>query len=306
MMSSDKLNFHGQVAVVTGAGAGLGRSHALLLAARGASVVVNDFGTDLTGIGQSSTPADQVVAEIEAAGGTAVANYDGVHTSDGANAIIATALNRFGKIDILVCNAGILLYEPFAEVTDEVWRRTLAVHLDGTMFTARAAWPEMKRRGYGRVVVTSSGGMLGKTGLAAYSAAKAGIYGLMRTMSVEIEAGEDIMVNALLPCGTSRMLSPDTLRHLDVHPDLADPAHISPVVAYLASRACRDSGKAYTAGGGFVARDEMVQGQGVRFDRSGGITPEQIEASWAGINDLSDPRVFDSALSSGAAMFGFG
>lgn len=297
------IRFDDRVAVITGAGNGLGRAHALFLAARGARVVVNDYGTGLDGTGESSAPADKVVAEIRDAGGMAVADYNGVHSTAGAEGIARTALDHFGRIDILICNAGILVNQPFETMEEAVWRRTLDVHLDGTMHAARATWPVMKASGYGRMVFTSSGGFLGKHGLSAYAAAKAGIYGLMRALAVE---GQDhnIRVNAILPVAQTRMISPDTRAFWEARPHLGNTEHVSALVAFLTSSQCPETGRAYTAGGGFVGREEFVQADGVRFDPHTPGTVEEIAARWDAINDLTKVRVFRTAMDSGAAVFG--
>lgn len=304
MTTSNHLRFDGRVAVITGAGKGLGRAHALLLASRGAKVVVNDYGTSLEGAGHSAQPADEVVAEIVALGGTAIASYDGVHTAAGAQAIIQTAIERFGEVDILVCNAGIRIAQPFEDLSDDVWRRTLAVHLDGTMFITRLVWLRMKNRRYGRIIFTTSpGAMYGISGGSAYGAAKGGIFGLMREIVQEIEEG-DIRINALMPGAATRMVPPEASIFWDSHPGLGDPAHVAPLVAYLACSACRDNGQVYCAGGGFFARNAMMQSRGVRLGYDQPITPEQISDRWQEINDMSNAETFANALTHGARMFG--
>lgn len=300
----EDVRFDGQVAVVTGAGNGLGRSHALYLAARGASVVVNDYGPNVAGLGQSTGPADAVVAEIREQGGTAVANHDGVHLRDGAEAIIASAIDAFGGIDILICNAGIWSMQPFEETDDAIWDRTLGVHLNGTMYTTRAAWPHMRAKGYGRVVFTaSSGGLYGKGGLTAYGAAKGAIYGLMRCLALE---GEEIgvRINTVLPGANTRMVSAKTASLWEARPGLGDPGHVTPLVAYLASRACPVNNAAFSAGGGYFARDAVMQGAGVRLPIDTPISAEQIAANWAAICDLSQPVTYSDVMEYGARMFG--
>lgn len=300
--------FEGQVAVVTGAGRGLGRDYARNFAAHGASVLVNDYGTDLSGQGESNGPADQVVAEIVAQGGKAIANYDGVHEPSGAEAIVDSAHKHFGRIDILVCNAGVWSCQDLVETNDAIWDRTIGVHLGGTMMTARAALPHMAGQGYGRLVFTaSSGGLYGKGGLTAYGAAKGGIYGLMRCLSLELAAKDpDICVNTILPGAQTRMISPQSASLWADRPDLADPAHVTPIVAYLASKDCRENGRAYSVGAGFFARDEAMQGAGVRLPVHRPISRDDIAEHWAAINDLSDPRPFADVMEYGARMFGLG
>lgn len=302
--TSDHFDLRGKVAVVTGAGGGLGRSHALVLAARGARVIVNDYGAALDGTGSSVRAADAVVEEIRGQGGDAIASHHGVHESASASAIVDLAMDRYGAIDILVCNAGIWSSQPFEQLSDDLWHRTIAVHLSGTMFVTRAAWPHMMRNGHGRVIFTSSaGGLYGKAGLSAYGAAKAGIYGLMRCLALEVE-GADICVNTILPGAATRMISPGTAALWASDPMIADPRHPSSLVAYLASAACRTNGHAYSVGGGFIARDEMMEARGVRLPHEVPASPEQIAEQWESIDGLSDPRRFDSALSNGANMFG--
>lgn len=301
MENRETIRFDGEVAVVTGAGNGLGRSYAHLLAARGARVVVNDFGSNLAGEGLSHSPAETVVAEIGDAGGVAVANYEDVRSSSGCQAIIDSALSHFGRLDILICNAGIWSLNLFEDVTDEIWRNTLGVHLDGTMFAARAAWPVMKAAGYGRIVLTSSsGGLYGKAGLTAYAAAKGGIFGLMQALSLEAPP-EDIRVNTILPGAATRMISEKTASLWQGRPGMGDPAHVAALVAVLASRQCGVNGRAYSAGGGYYARDEAMLGAGTRLDPDRPASPEEIMASWPLIDRLTDPAEFDDVMAYGAS-----
>lgn len=303
-MEEDVLRFDGQVAVVTGAGNGLGRSHALYLAAQGACVVVNDYGPDVGGLGRSSAPADAVVAEIRERGGVAVASHDGVHHREGGEAIIRTAIDSFGRIDILICNAGIWSMQPFAETDDAIWDRTIGVHLNGTMYASRAAWPHMLAAGYGRLVFTaSSGGLYGKGGLTAYGAAKGAIYGLMRCLALEAE-DRDIRVNTVLPGAATRMVSAKTAALWESRPGLGDPAHVTPLAAYLASRSCAVTSRAYSAGGGYFARDEVMQGAGVRLPIDAPITVDQIMRHWDAIDDLSGAATYPDVMAYGARMFG--
>lgn len=298
-------SFEGNVAVVTGAGRGLGRDYAKYLAARGAQLVVNDYGGQLSGEGCSSAPADEVVSEIARAGGEAIPNYDGVHESAGAEALIETALSHFGRVDILICNAGIWSCQKLVEADVEQWNRMIAVHLGGTMMTARAALPHMQRNGYGRLVFTSSsGGLYGKAGLTAYGAAKGGIYGLTRCLALELaETKTDMVVNAVLPGAQTRMISSSTATLWADRPGFADPALVSPLVAYLASRECSANGNAYSAGAGYFARDEAMQGQGIRLLTDRRITHEDIARNWNRIDDLSAPSRFRDVMDYGARMF---
>jgi len=276
------INFEGRVAVVTGAGAGVGRAHALLLASRGAKVVVNDLGGDRAGReGGSGRAADAVVEEIRKAGGVAAASYDSVADGDGAAAIVGRALEHFGKIDILVNNAGILRDVSFAKLTPQDWEAVRQVHLDGTLNVTRAAWPHLREAQYGRVInTTSASGLYGNFGQANYSAAKLGIVGLTRTLAVE-GASKNITVNVIAPAAASR-LTEDILT-----PELMDqlrPEYVAPVVAYLASEGCTDTGLIFAVGGGYVSRVAIVEAEGVVFD--GVPTPEDVASRFKEICSL--------------------
>jgi NAD(P)-dependent dehydrogenase (short-subunit alcohol dehydrogenase family) len=275
------ISYEGRVAVITGAGAGLGRAYALLLASRGAKVVVNDLGGDRTGRGGDTKAADAVVGEIQAAGGTAVASYDTVSDPDGAGAIVARALDAFGQIDILVNNAGILRDVSFAKMPAEDWAAVRSVHLDGTVNVARAAWPHLREAGYGRVINTSSAaGLYGNFGQVNYSASKMGIVGFTRTLAIE-GARKNIKANVIAPAAASR-LTEDTLP-----PDLfarLQPEYVAGLVGYLASEACTDTGRIFSVGGGYVSRVGIFEGQGVAFDSI--PTPEDIARHWEEISSL--------------------
>jgi NAD(P)-dependent dehydrogenase (short-subunit alcohol dehydrogenase family) len=286
-----EVRFDGRVAIVTGAGGGLGRSHAMLLAARGAKVVVNDLGGSVDGRGSDQAAAQKVVNEIEAAGGTAVASYDGVDTQEGAAAIVKTALDTFGRVDIVINNAGILRDVSFHKMTMDDWDSVLRVHLNGTMYVTHAAWPHMRDAKYGRVVTTASAaGLYGNFGQANYAAAKLGIVGLTKTLAQE-GAKYNVRANAIAPVAKSRMtetiLDAATLAKLE-------PSLVSPLVAYLASDRCEDSGQVYAVGGGYVSRVAIVEGAGTFFP--GELTPEGIGASWAQINDLEAARPYTNAM----------
>ena len=244
------LNFEGRVAVITGAGGGLGRQHALLLASRGAQVVVNDLGGAVDGQGSSSGPAQSVVDEIHKAGGAAVADTNSVSTPDGAEAIVRTALDAFGRIDIVVNNAGILRDKSFANMAPDLWDPVLAVHLTGAVNVTRAAWPHLQAQGYGRIVNTSSAaGIFGNFGQANYGAAKMGLVGLTRVLAQEGKK-HNITANAIAPVARTRM----TDELLGPLADKVDPALVSPVVAWLAHEDCPVSGEIYSVCGGRVAQ----------------------------------------------------
>ncbi len=287
-----EVRFDGRTAIVTGAGGGLGRSHALLLASRGASVVVNDLGGTVDGRGSDESAAAKVVQEIEATGGRAVASFHGVDTAEGAAEIVRTAIEAFGRLDVVINNAGILRDVSFAKMSLEDWEAVMRVHLDGTMFVSRAAWPHMRQAGYGRIVnTTSAAGLYGNFGQANYAAAKMGIVGLTKTLAQEGKK-YDIRANVIAPVAKSRMtetiLDAATLEKLE-------PRLVSPLVAYLASDRCADSGQVYAVGGGYVSRVAVVEGQGTFF-AGAELTPEQIAASWEQINDLEEARPFDNAM----------
>ena len=245
------IDFEGQVAVVTGAGRGLGRLYAIELARRGASVVVNDLGGSMHGDGADASVADEVVSEITAAGGTAVASHDSVDSPEGGEAIVRTAVDRFGRLDAVVSNAGIFNSIPFDELTPDDWRRMLRVHLDGGFYLAQPAFRVMKTQGYGRFVfISSSAGMFGQHLESHYAAAKAGLVGLTNIIALE-GAPHGILANTVLPTGFSRMVTEtvtDT-RALEESGflDMIRPELVTPMVVYLASRACDFSHRNYSA-----------------------------------------------------------
>ncbi|HEY8431102.1 MAG TPA: SDR family oxidoreductase [Sandaracinaceae bacterium] len=287
-----EVRFDGRVVIVTGAGGGLGRSHALLFASRGAKVVVNDLGGTLDGRGNDESAAQKVVEEIRAAGGEAVASFDGVDTAEGAAKIVKTALDAFGRVDVVINNAGILRDVSFAKMSLEDWEAVLRVHLSGTMYVSRAAWPHMREAGYGRIVnTTSAAGLYGNFGQANYAAAKMGIVGFTKTLAQEGKK-YGIRANAIAPVAKSRMtetiLDAATLEKLD-------PKLVSPLVAWLASEQCEESGRIYAVGGGYVSRVAVVEGEGTFFPGAE-LTPEQIAASWAQINDLEKAHPFENAM----------
>jgi NAD(P)-dependent dehydrogenase (short-subunit alcohol dehydrogenase family) len=267
----------GRVAVVTGAGSGLGRAHALALAAAGAQVVVNDIGqpADRTGL----SPAEAVVAEIRAAGGEAVADPHSVSTIEGGQAIIDTAVDAFGTVDVLVNNAGVLLDSPFATMDPQVWASVMDVHINGAFAVTQPAWRVMADKGYGRLVfTTSASGIFGNSGHANYGAAKMGVLGLCRMLAVE---GNDLGIrsNAVAPMALTPMSvgRGSRRRAADVLGDLfqcLDPAQVSPLVVWLASESCSVNGEAYSVGGGRIARIFIGETQG-RTDPAAG--PADIE-----------------------------
>ena len=244
------ITFDGRVAIVTGAGGGLGRSYALELARRGARVVVNDLGGAMDGTGSGTRAADDVVVEIESAGGEAVANYDSVATADGGEAIIATAMDAFGAADVLISNAGILRDRSFANITLEDVESVFSVHLLGGFHVAMPAFRVMKERGYGRLVfAASNAGIFGNFGQANYGAAKMGLVGLSNVLAIE-GAKYGINSNVIAPVARTRMTE-DLLGPLA---DLLDPEQVTPMVVYLASEANPHTHEIFTAGGGRYGR----------------------------------------------------
>ncbi|MGH9209620.1 MAG: SDR family oxidoreductase [Acidimicrobiales bacterium] len=244
------LGFDGKVAIITGAGGGLGRSHALELARRGALVVVNDLGGSVDGSGSGTTAAQAVVDEITAAGGEAVANYDSVATPEGGKAVVQTAIDTFGRIDIVVNNAGILRDTSFKNLGPEQLEPVLDVHLKGAFYVTQPAWEHLRAQGSGRIVNTASAaGIFGNFGQTNYGAAKMGLVGLTRVLSIE-GAKYDIKVNAIAPVAKTRM----TESILGPMADKLEPQYVTPVVTYLAHADCPVTGEVYSVGGGRVAR----------------------------------------------------
>lgn len=295
-----EIRFDNRVAIVTGAGGGLGRSHALLLASRGAKVVVNDLGGAVDGSGASTKAADLVVEEIKKAGGEAVANYDGVDTAEGAQKIVATAKEAFGKLDIVINNAGILRDVSFVKMTEDDWNKVLAVHLNGSMFVTKAAWPLLRENNYGRVVfTTSAAGLYGNFGQANYSSAKLGTVGLAKTLAHE-GAKYNIKSNVIAPIAKSRMT--ETIMPPNVLEKLL-PEYVSPLVAYLSSDKCEDTAQVYAVGGGYFSRVAVVEGEGVFIKPDAALTPEAVAGKWGEINDLSKAKPYANAMeAAGAAM----
>ena len=274
------LNFDERVAIVTGAGNGLGRSHALELARRGARVVVNDLGGSLHGDGQSTDAAQAVVDEITAFGGTAVANRDSVATEEGGRAIVQTALDEFGRLDVLVNNAGILRDKAFHKMNGAMIDAVIDVHLKGTLFVTQPAFRAMREAGYGRIVNTSSAsGLFGNFGQANYGAAKAGIAGLTRVLALE-GAAYGIVANAIAPIAATRMTA-GLLGDLTAH---VTPEGVSPVVAFLAHEDCPVSGAVYSVAGGRVAKIFVGETSGAILEE---LTAEAVRDQLSQIEDQS-------------------
>jgi NAD(P)-dependent dehydrogenase (short-subunit alcohol dehydrogenase family) len=277
------VRFDGQVVIVTGAGHGLGRAYALLLAERGARVVVNDLGAVLSGAGVDAGPAEAVAREIEEAGGIAVANVADVASEEGARSVVDAALRDLGRVDAVVNNAGILHIAPFAETTADSFRAHLDVHVVGSFNVTRAAWPHLVAQGYGRVVLTTSNGILGSPGLASYGAAKGAVLGLMRTLAVE-GAPLGIKVNAVAPWAVTRMVEHARAVNALVTDPLENerltPQAVAPLVAVLAHEACPVSGEVLVSGGGVVARMLVSETPGYR---QLGHVPEDVLSHWPSV-----------------------
>ncbi|MEN3539696.1 SDR family oxidoreductase [Microbispora sp. ZYX-F-249] len=277
MSEGSELRFDGRVAIVTGAGHGLGRSHALLLAQRGAKVVVNDLGGALDGSGASAGPAAEVAELIVKNGGEAVASTDNVATPEGAEAIVRTALDAFGRVDVVVNNAGILRDRSFGKMTVEEFDAVIAVHVRGSFLVSRAAFPHMKEQSYGRIVNTSSpAGLFGNFGQANYSTAKMGLVGLTKTLGIE-GARANIKANAIAPVAWTRMT--ESLLPAEFEEKFT-PERVSPLVAYLAHESCETSGEVFSVGAGRVARVFVAEGPGWRTDD---LTAEALRDNWEAV-----------------------
>lgn len=279
---NETLSLDDRVVIVTGAGGGLGRSHALLFAARGARVVVNDLGGSTQGEGANASAADQVVQAIRAAGGQAVANHDSV--SDGAR-LVEQALDCFGRVDVVVNNAGILRDKSFHKMEAADWDAVYRVHVEGAYKVTHAAWPHLREQNWGRVIFTAStSGIYGNFGQANYGMAKLGLYGLTRTLALEGRR-HGVLVNAIAPTGATRMT--EGLIPLQVFERLR-PELVSPLVVYLGSDQCQDSGQLYEVGGGWIGQVRWQRSLGVGFDPEAGFTPEQVAAHWSQVGDFTD------------------
>ena len=281
----DLHSFTGRVAVVTGAGRGIGRAHALLLAARGASVVVNDLGGAMDGTGADTGIAAAVAAEIAAAGGTAVPDGSDVATAAGGQALIDTAVGRFGRLDILVNNAGIIRWAGFPDADTDNLASHLAVHTFGSFNTARAAWPHMVEQGYGRIVMTTSTGIFGLPENLSYAAAKGAVIGLTRSLSVA-GAARGIKVNLIAPAAFTRMAGQpaDGVDPSGGGASPMAPEQVAPMVAFLAHEDCPVSGEIYAAGAGRFARIFIATTPGY-VHPTATPTIEDVAEHWATIND---------------------
>ena len=279
---SEAIRFEDKVVVVTGAGGGLGRAHALLFARHGAKVVVNDLGGSAQGEGANASAADRVVEEIRQAGGTAVANH--VSVTDGGK-IVQQALDSFGRVDVVVNNAGILRDKTFHKMEDADWDLVYRVHVEGAYKVTRAAWPHMREQGYGRVIFTAStSGIYGNFGQSNYGMAKLGLYGLTRTLGLEGRKN-NILVNAIAPTGGTRMteglIPPQVFEQLK-------PELVSPLVVFLASEQCQETSGLFEVGGGWMGKVRWERSLGAGFDPKAGFDAEDVAANWQQICDFEN------------------
>jgi NAD(P)-dependent dehydrogenase (short-subunit alcohol dehydrogenase family) len=285
---ADLMDYENKVAVITGAGRGLGRAYALLLASRGAKVIVNDPGVTMQGDGTDTSPAQQVVEEIRAAGGEAAASTESVATPEGGQAIIDTAMDHFGSVDILVHNAGIVRRAPLAEMSYEDFESVLDVHLRGGFHVLRPAFPRMCTAGYGRIVMTGSiNSLYGNAGVVNYSVAKAGLIGLSNVAAIE-GAEHGIKSNLILPGAVTRMAEGlDTSQYPPMDPEL-----VAPMVAWLAHESCSVSGEILIAIAGRMARAYAVETPGVYQET---WTVEQVAEQIEAIRHSDQPLHFPPA-----------
>jgi len=277
---ADKLRFDGRVAVVTGAGGGLGRAYALLLASRGAKVVVNDLGVTTSGEGSSQKAADKVVKEITDAGGEAVSNYDSVEDGD---KIVKTALDKWGRVDIVINNAGILRDVSFTKMTDKDWDLIYKVHVKGSYSVTKAAWNFMRDKGYGRIIMTSSAaGIYGNFGQANYSSAKLALLGFAKTLAIEGEK-RNVLVNTIAPMAGSRMTA------TVMPPDLVEalkPEYVAPLVGWLVHSSNTTNGQCFEVGAGWVSAVRWERTQGALFPVNEGVLhPELIKENWSKVTN---------------------
>jgi len=279
---SGDIRFDDRVVVITGAGAGLGRSHALEFARRGAKVVVNDLGGGGSGEGKSSEAADAVVQEILDAGGEAVANYDSVENGD---AVIRTALHNFDRVDVVVNNAGILRDASFAKMSEQDWELIYQVHALGAFRVTQAAWPIMLEQGYGRIVnTTSAAGIYGNFGQANYSFAKCGLIGLTNTLAIE-GAKKGIKANVIAPIAGSRLT--ETILPQEVIEALK-PEYVTPLVVKLCAEDSLDNGSLFEVGAGWISRLRWERSKGVSFSPSEDMSAEQVRDVWDKVCDFTN------------------
>jgi NAD(P)-dependent dehydrogenase (short-subunit alcohol dehydrogenase family) len=288
------IRFDGQVAIVTGAGGGLGKQHALELARRGAKVVINDLGGTMDGTGGNSAAAEAVVAEILAMGGEAIANGASVTDDAGVAGMVEQVMAKWGRIDILIANAGILRDKSFSKMEVADFEAVMNVHLMGTMKPVKAIWEIMKTQNYGRIVVTtSSSGLYGNFGQSNYGAAKLALVGFMNTLKIE-GAKNNIKVNAISPVAATRMtenLMPQQML------DLLKPEYVTPGVMYLVSEDA-PTGTILTAGAGVFSVARIFETEGV-YLKEGGISAEEVRDNWTQIADVTGQEAYETGNGQG-------
>ncbi|MEW6996963.1 SDR family oxidoreductase [Colwelliaceae bacterium BS250] len=285
------IKFFDKVVIVTGAGGGLGRAYALDFAKRGARVVVNDLGGSGSGEGASLSAADSVVAEIKAFGGDAVANYDSVEFGE---KIVQTALDNFGRIDVIVNNAGILRDSSFAKMSDTDWELIYKVHVDGAYKITKAAWPHMVAQGFGRVIfTTSAAGIYGNFGQANYSSAKSALLGLGKTLAIE-GARKNVQVNIIAPIAGSRLT--ETIWGEEIL-KATSPDYVVPLVVKLCSEENKDTGGVYEVGASWFAKIRVERSEGYAFGIENSVSAEDVAAKWDAICDFSNSEPAESIVS---------
>ena len=301
-MSDYRLSFEGRVSIVTGAGGGLGRAYAIDLAKRGAKVVVNDLGSAPDGSGEGSKrPADDVVYEIKQLGGEAIANYDSVATSDGGEHIVKTAVDTFGKVDILINNAGILRDKSFIKLGPEDWDAVVNVNLRGAYCVTRPAFKLMKENNYGRIILTTSAAAIyGNFGQSNYAAAKHGLIGLMNILKIE-GAKHHIKINTIVPAAVTRLTEALTPAEL-IKKQRVD--HVVPMVTFLCSEQSVASGNIYYAGMGVYKRAALVTGSGIVLGKAeNSVSAEDIMDNFEKINSLKGAKTYSKSAEHAAEVY---
>ncbi|MEM7350263.1 MAG: SDR family NAD(P)-dependent oxidoreductase [Acidobacteriota bacterium] len=294
------IRFDDRVAIVTGAGQGLGRCYALDLASRGAKVIVNDLGGNLAGSGSDASLAQKVVDEIRAAGGEATANGDSVSDREGAARIVDAALDTYGRLDVLINNAGILRDKMFTRMALDDFDAVVDVHLLGAAYVTRAAFPAMRKQGYGRIVMTTSAaGLYGNLGQSNYAAAKLGVVGLMNSLKIEGKKS-NIKVNTVAPVADTRMgakVFPDFFKQM------IRPEYVAAAVAYLASEGCTVSGDILVTAAGYFAKVQLVEGEGLAFAPDEQVTAETVAERYGEIADMSQAQPHETAMDAMKSLF---
>lgn len=287
-----EVRYDGKTVIVTGGGGSLGRAYCLLFASRGANVVVNDLGGSYTGEGASQSAADKVVEEIKAAGGNAIASYESVSEMDSAEKTIKAGVDAFGRVDILINNAGILRDKSFAKMEEDDWDKIMEVHMKGAFCMTKACWPHFREQSYGRVIMTASAaGIYGNFGQANYSAAKLGLFGMGQTLALEGKK-YNINVNTIAPVARSRMtetvMPPPLLEKLR-------PEAVAPLVGWLCSEESKESGSLFEVGAGrFFKLGWQRNGGFATANEDGVASLEELRDNWSDVTDMSDAKAVRS------------